>query len=628
MENKNKNKKSKEKKNSEYIKNIKMISRGYKMLFKLSPVNMFWRTVNCISQQLTPYLTLFMSALIINEILAGAGKNRLITLALITVGGQFLIAAAINFINWKAAQYESVMWQHEELCYMEHQNAMKYEFLEDSDITMLRMEIANAKQQSAMGFMQLYWGYWFLLSSAVNIILSVSLTASMIFKTPAVSPGGLLGAAASPASAIILLLLIIGDVIVSVYSSNVATLKTRTLWEGYHKRNMRLDGYFRCQGNDSAVFDMRRIILPNFKKADNPAFFNEIGNINLKYGTLQQVWAAVMYFMLLLFVGAKAYIGVFGIGSLILYRGTVERFIGACSTIGARVGRLFNNNKYMKDIFTFLDLPRADAKGGVPLAKTEPLDIEFRRVSFKYPKTDEYALKNISLRFKAGEKIAMVGMNGSGKTTLIKLICRLYEPTEGEILLGGRNINDYKYHDYMAYISVVFQDFTVFAFSIAENVAGAFSYDSQKVLDCLKKAGLGERVAELEDGIQTTVYRYYENKGIDLSGGEAQKLAIARALYKDSPLVILDEPTASLDPVAEAEIYSSFDNMVSGKTAIYISHRLSSCKFCDSIAVFHESSLVQFGSHKSLIEKPDGKYYELWNAQSKYYVSAGKTDLP
>ena len=171
----------------------------------------------------------------------------------------------------------------------------------------------------------------------------------------------------------------------------------------------------------------------------------------------------------------------------------------------------------------------------------------------------------------------------------------------------------------MAYVSVVFQDFTVFAFSIAENVVGSTIYDKNKVLSCLQKAGLGERIAELEDGIETTVYRYYENKGIDLSGGEGQKLAIARALYKDSPLVILDEPTASLDPIAESEIYSHFDHMVSGKTAIYISHRLSSCRFCDHIAVMHEGELIQFGTHKELVADTGNKYNELWTAQAKYY---------
>ena len=303
--------------------NIRMILRGYKMLFKLSPINMFWRTVNCISQQLTPFLTLYMTSLIINELVAGAVWERLFLLALITVGGQFFIATAINFINWKAYQYESIMWLKEELWYMEHQNTMKYMYLEDSEITMLRTEIANAKNQSAMGFMQLYWGWWFLLSSTVNIVLSVALTASMIIKTAPGIYDGFLGFASSPVSAVILVLLIIGDVVVSILCSNRATTKIRDLRSEYQKNNIRLNGYTSCYGNDTAIFDMRRIILPNFLKAVDPDYRNNIGNVNIKYNTLKKIWSAIMYFSLLVFVGAKAYIGVFGIGSLILYRGTV-----------------------------------------------------------------------------------------------------------------------------------------------------------------------------------------------------------------------------------------------------------------------------------------------------------------
>lgn len=600
--------------------NIRMVLKGYKLLFRLSPINMVWRTINCIAQQLTPYLTLYMSALIINELIAGADIQRLLTLVLITVGGQFLIATIINFINWKAYQYESVMWQHEELCYMEHQNTIKYKYLEDSEITTLRREIAESKNQGALGLMQLYWGYWFLLSSVINIILSVSLTASMIFMSAPIGDNGFLNFVAGPISAIILLALILGDVVLSIISTNRSTTKIRDLRQEYQKRNLRLDGYLNCQGNDAAIFDMRKIIIPNFLRAVDPKYRTEVRNVNIRYNTFTRIWSAAMYFVLLLFVGAKAYVGIIGIGSFILYRGTVERFINACSTIGARIGRLFNNNEYMQNIFDFLALEREDKEGSYSLDKKVPYDIELVDVSFKYPKTDEYVVKNVSLKFSAGQKTAMVGMNGSGKSTLIKLICRLYEPTKGKILLNGKNIKDYSYDEYMAYISVVFQDFTIFAFTIAENVAGATMYDKDKVLSCLKKAGLKERIDELEDGVETTVYRYYENKGIDLSGGEGQKLAIARALYKDSPLVILDEPTASLDPVAESEIYSHFDNMVTGKTSIYISHRLSSCRFCDNIAVLHEGSLVQFGSHFELVNDTSGKYHELWSAQSKYYA--------
>ena len=210
-------------------------------------------------------------------------------------------------------------------------------------------------------------------------------------------------------------------------------------------------------------------------------------------------------------------------------------------------------------------------------------------------------------------------MIGSGKTTFIKLLCRLYDPTEGEILLNGIDIRKYNYAEYMMIFSVVFQDFKLFALKLGENVAGKVDYDKALATDCLEKAGFSDRLAEMKDGTDTYIYKDYNKEGVDISGGEAQKIAIARALYKDAPFIILDEPTAALDPIAEADIYSKFDEIAGDKTAIYISHRLSSCKFCDEIAVFHEGSVVQQGTHAELAADENGKYYELWHAQAQYY---------
>ncbi|MEA4832692.1 MAG: ABC transporter ATP-binding protein, partial [Oscillospiraceae bacterium] len=219
---------------------------------------------------------------------------------------------------------------------------------------------------------------------------------------------------------------------------------------------------------------------------------------------------------------------------------------------------------------------------------------------------------------------AVVGMNGSGKTTFIKLLCRLYDPTEGEILLNGINIKKYDYDEYMSIFSVVFQDFKLFSFSLGQNVAARVDYDKTKVEACLKEAGFGDRLSSMPEGVETCLYKDFDEKGVKISGGEAQKIALARALYKDAPFIVLDEPTAALDPIAEYEIYSKFNEIVGDKTAIYISHRLSSCRFCDDIAVFHEGKLIQRGSHDKLVADEDGKYYELWHAQAQYYAEEAK----
>lgn len=216
--------------------------------------------------------------------------------------------------------------------------------------------------------------------------------------------------------------------------------------------------------------------------------------------------------------------------------------------------------------------------------------------------------------------LAVVGMNGSGKTTFIKLLCRLYDPSEGEILLNGIDIRKYNYTEYRLLCSVVFQDFKLFALKLGETVASRAAYDSERVMDSLEKAGFAERLAKMQDGIETYLYKEYDRDGVNVSGGEAQKIGIARALYKDAPFIILDEPTAALDPIAEAEIYSRFNEIAGDKTAIYISHRLSSCKFCDRIVVFHEGAVIQQGTHEALVADESGKYYELWHAQAQYYT--------
>ena len=226
----------------------------------------------------------------------------------------------------------------------------------------------------------------------------------------------------------------------------------------------------------------------------------------------------------------------------------------------------------------------------------------------------------MNLKFKIGQRLAVVGMNGSGKTTFIKLMCRLYDPTEGQILMNGIDIRKYDYKEYQNIFSIVFQDFKIFSFTLGQNVAASMEYDKERVEKCLIEAGFGDRLAAMPHGVDTYMYRDFEKDGVQISGGEAQKIALARALYKNAPFIILDEPTAALDPIAEYEIYSKFNEIVEDKTAIYISHRLSSCRFCDNVAVFDQGRIVQMGTHEELVSDENGKYYELWHAQAQYYT--------
>ncbi len=321
-----------------------------------------------------------------------------------------------------------------------------------------------------------------------------------------------------------------------------------------------------------------------------------------------------------LYVGLKAIFGLISIGSAL-------KFISAYSNLVDSITRVFYiwiemkiKAEYLSYFYDFMEIENKQYEGTIPTEKRDDneFEIEFRNVSFRYPNTENFVLRHVNQKIRIGTKTAVVGKNGAGKTTFIKLLCRLYEPTEGQILLNGVDIRYYDYKDYARIFSVVFQDFNLFSFGIAENVASGTDYDEAKVIDCLERSGFGERLKKLPDGVRTNIYQQ-EDKGVEISGGEAQKIAIARALYKDAPFVILDEPTSALDPVAEYEIYQHFDKMVQDKTSIYISHRMSSCRFCDNILVFDEGQIVERGSHEQLI-KEGGLYSELWNAQAQYYA--------
>ena len=322
-----------------------------------------------------------------------------------------------------------------------------------------------------------------------------------------------------------------------------------------------------------------------------------------------------------LFVCLKAWAGAFGVGSVTQYVGAITALAKGVSDLMKIAGEIKNNGEFLRTSFEFLDLPDRMYQGSLTTEKRadRQYEVEFKDVSFKYPGSEDYALRHVSMKFKVGERLAVVGRNGSGKTTFIKLLCRLYDPTEGQILLNGIDIRKYKYEDYLQVFAVVFQDFQLLAFPLGQNVAAAQDYDRKRAEKCLRMAGFGERLDSMPEGLDTCLYREFDEKGVEVSGGEAQKIALARALYKDAPFIVLDEPTAALDPIAEYEVYSHFDELVSDKTAIYISHRLSSCRFCDEIAVFDHGQVVQQGSHDSLLADEDGQYAKLWHAQAQYY---------
>ena len=320
-------------------------------------------------------------------------------------------------------------------------------------------------------------------------------------------------------------------------------------------------------------------------------------------------------------IGARALYGVLPIGDVLLYAGSVTRAMSDLQTFLATGSEFDYINSYLSTYEDFIAQPSMAYDGTLPIEKRDDGQYEFafHDVSFSYPSTDLPVLEHVTLSFAVGEKTALVGRNGAGKTTLIKLLCRLYEPTSGYITLNGIDIRKYSYKEYTQAFSVVFQDFHLFSLPLDENIAAGTEIDEAALQSSLAKVGLTECVQRLPQGTHTRLYNN-NGAGVDLSGGEAQRTAIARALYKDAPFVILDEPTAALDPIAEAEIYEQFSQMISGKTAVYISHRMSSCKFCDRIVVLDHGRIAEDGTHDTLLAK-HGIYTSLYETQAQYYTT-------
>lgn len=321
-----------------------------------------------------------------------------------------------------------------------------------------------------------------------------------------------------------------------------------------------------------------------------------------------------------LVIGARALYGVLPIGDVLLYAGSVTRAMSDLQTFLATGSEFDYINSYLSTYEDFIAQPSMAYDGTLPIEKRDDGQYEFafHDVSFSYPGTNIPVLEHVTLSFAIGEKTALVGRNGAGKTTLIKLLCRLYEPTSGYITLNGIDIRKYSYKEYTQAFSVVFQDFHLFSLPLDENIAAGTEIDEAALQSSLAKVGLTDRVQQLPQGVRTRLYNN-NGSGVDLSGGEAQRTAIARALYKDAPFVILDEPTAALDPIAEAEIYKQFSQMTAGKTAVYISHRMSSCKFCDRIIVLDHGRIAEDGTHGTLLAN-HGIYANLYETQAQYYT--------
>ncbi|MBO4863985.1 MAG: ABC transporter ATP-binding protein [Eubacterium sp.] len=357
-------------------------------------------------------------------------------------------------------------------------------------------------------------------------------------------------------------------------------------------------------------YELNSFIHNNVRKSKKIWIFSDIYN-----AFFEMLREGVMYLVLIIsFLSDK-----FGIDSLTLYIGCVRNFAQSFQTVLTIYSKLRQCSREVNDFRAFCDFCDKDTGEGKEIEICDSYLIEFENVSFKYPSADRYALKNLNLKIDPQQKLAVVGLNGAGKTTFIKLLLRLYEPTEGRILLNGVDVKEYNRNSYYSIFSPVFQDMECYAFSLADNVSMQLHTDREKAEKCLVEVGLDNKLNEWKEGLETPILKILREDGVLLSGGEKQKVALARALYKNAPVVILDEPTAALDALAENKLYEDFDKLVKGKTAIYISHRLASTRFCDVIAMFKDGELIEYGNHDKLMADHHD-YSKMFEMQAHYYM--------
>lgn len=622
------------------VSDIHYMFKGLQEIRGIRPRLLTLLALKGIAEACSPFINIYMSALIIDGIVGGSSGQLLGEYVAITISLNLIVTLVIRLCDRFIQFWKAEFHHNYEMRLSRKIIEMDYTRVENPETHRLREKINEFRNMHNSGIWRLIHSFPVLIRCLFVIAFSVTLVFSLFTAGSTAELSGIFGVAASQVFSIVLGLCVLANVVIGMYANATST---RKLFESLSIAIPfnRLFFYYVMQyipayraGREIRIYDQKRLILHESTAmiGDAVNVLNKVAANQIKYSGMTTASTVLITTLIYLFVGLKALAGLFGVGSIVKYVGSINEFTNAFTTFMSELATLRANNESLRVYFDFLAIPAQMYQGTLPVEKRalcedgdNEYEIEFRNVSFQYPASEQLTLRNVSLKFKVGERLAVVGMNGSGKTTFIKLLCRLYDPTEGEILLNGINIKKYDYAEYMSIFAVVFQDFKLFSYSLGQNVAATVDYDRGKVEMCLTEAGFADRYREMSDGAETCLYKDFDEQGVEISGGEAQKIALARALYKDAPFIILDEPTAALDPVAEFEIYAKFNTIVGNKTAIYISHRLSSCRFCDNIAVFHEGELIQRGSHDALVSESNGKYHELWHAQAQYYAESASS---
>lgn len=605
------------------MNNMKTVFKIYREIQSLEKKVLPAVTVQSIISSLKPFINILFTAKIINLLSDGKDFKTVMLYITIAVVVNFILFFLGSFLDEYSQNLRNLLLNKENKKVASKLFGTEYQKLEDSEYKELIHKHEEAEKSRWSRFPYFVWTTYRFLNGLFTLIISVIIifpllkvgftrTGNTFFEKPIFL--------ITIISAILAMAVIILFVAVNINKSYLKANESYAELDRIFYSFLDIFGDYRT-GKEIRIYKEQNLIdsIATSKiLTDGEKTLRKISMHTAKASSFVAILGAVVGFGVYLFIGIKGLLGLFSIGSLVLYCGSFMQIINGIMMMANTFGKLQEIIPLAKCYFEILDTKDDMEYGQKEIDLTDKFEIEFKNVSFKYPNTDTYALQNVNLKIKNGEHLAVVGRNGSGKTTFIKLLCRLYDVTDGEILINGINIKEYTKGSIMSLYSVVFQDFKIFSTTLSLNIAADEKYDHSRLFESLEKANIKERVLAMKNQESTYLYKDLDKSGVEISGGEAQKLALARALYKDAPIVILDEPTAALDPIAENEIYSHFNSFVENKTTIYISHRLSSCTYCNRIIVFDNSMIVEIGNFEQLITNKR-LFYKLWKYQSQYY---------
>lgn len=612
------------------MKSFRIFLKGIRQMVKFEPMLLPLTLLISIFSALRPFINIYFSSKIIADLISESSTKKIMILVASSLGLNFLLHVVNSGLQPVYSLFRNRMYEKERLAIEEKLFRIHFAMLENSDF----QELVHMHNES----MSKIHSSFFYISNMIKEFTAgtVTLICACTLLTPLIKIGltntgyGILN---SPWFFVIIVVVIS----VSIGVILVLSLRTSKLWFQSQEQYGKLNRLFHCyrdiladykSGKEVRLYNQKDLIEREavselLVKGKN--ILSSAANKSALSSSYIAIIGTIIAFGIYVFIGVKGLLGLFEIDALVRYTGAFMQVVSGVTSIAVTLGKnpeLIPNLEYFFKIIE----TKNEMKYGEKEVDLTFINVEFKNVYFKYPSMEEYILKDISLKIEFGEKLAIVGRNGSGKTTFIKLLCRLYDVDEGEILINGVNIKDLTEDCCRMLFSVVFQDFKLFSLLLDENICAGEDVNEKIFWKVVDEVEMKENVVNLPYKEKTYLYKDINNEGIDVSGGEAQKLALARALYKNAPVILLDEPTAALDPVAEYNIYEQFNKIIEGKTAIYISHRLSSCKFCDKIAVFKNGEIVQFGNHDELLKEDESEYGHLWKVQASWYLENRKLE--